>query len=96
MDFAFLLVLVGSVALAVVTVVVRTWSLHQRIYSLEDRVGVVEGVQTREVKIRAAQSRTPKAHSDELLLAQLQTNPTRKRNWWENPNLPVTQNTSKG
>lgn len=96
MDFAFILVLVGSVALAVTAVVVRTWSLHQRIYSLEDRVGVIEGVQTREVKIRAAQSRTPKIQADEALLAQLQSQPIRRKNWWETSTLPSAQQTTKG
>lgn len=97
MDFAFIAILVGSVALSVVTVVVRTWSLHQRLYSLEDRVGVIEGVQTREVKIRAAQSRTPKIQADEALLAQLQSQPIRRKNWWETTSAaPSIQNTSKG
>lgn len=87
MDYALLVVFVGAIAVGVVSAVVKTWAFHQRLYSLEDRMGVLEGVQTREVKIRAAQSRLPKATSDEALMAQLQASPvqTKKKNWWEVP-----------
>lgn len=84
MDYVVLLVFTGALAVGVVGAVVRTWSLHSRLYSLEDRVGVLEGVQTREVKIRAAQSRQPKNNADDALVEQLRTvGSGRKKNWWE-------------
>lgn len=85
MDYAFLLVFTSAIALGVVSAVVRTWSLHRRVYSLEDRLGVLEGVQQREVKIRAAQARAPKGQADEDLFKAMQHTPTqgRKLNWWE-------------
>ena len=84
MDYAYLLIFTGAISVGVVAAVVKTWSFHTRLYSLEDRVSVVEGVQTREVKIRAAQSRSPKAENDQALLASMQSVQTpKKRNWWE-------------
>ena len=87
MELATILLLVAAVAVGVVSAVARTWSLHSRIYSLEDRVAVVEGVTQREVKIRAAQSRPPNLAKDEALLKELtskaSSSPGRKLNWWE-------------
>lgn len=87
MDYALLLVFTGAIAVGVISAVVKTWSFHTRLYSLEDRVAVMEGVQTREVKIRAAQARTPKANSDEALMSQLSGAGVsiKKKNWWEVP-----------
>jgi hypothetical protein len=91
MDYATILLLVAAVAVGVVSAVVRTWAIHARLYSLEDRLSVVEGVTTREVKIRAAQSRPPRYDRDEAALKELSnlrpesakyTGP-----WWKNPAL---------
>jgi len=90
-NFAVTLLIVSGIAVGVVSAVIRTWSLHARLYSLEDRISVVEGVTTREVKIRAAQARHAKPSKDEELAQSLlspQTQPvTKKLNWWET-NLP--------
>jgi hypothetical protein len=86
MEIAFILLLAAAVAVGVVSAVVRTWSLHARLYSLEDRVSVVEGVTQREVKIRAATSRAGRPTKDEDLLKELavaQTAPAKKLNFWE-------------
>lgn len=86
MDYALLLVVVGCLAVGVTGAVVKTWSLHRRTYSLEDRMGVLEGVQQREVKIRAAQARTPKSQDDQILLEHMKNvAPVKKKNWWEKP-----------
>lgn len=86
-NFAGILLVVACVAVGGVAAVVRTWSLHARLYSLEDRMAVVEGVTQREVKIRAAQSRRPTGQKDEEMLKELAgagTQPVqRKLNWWE-------------
>ena len=87
MEVATILLLVAAIAVGTVAAVARTWALHSRIYSLEDRVAVVEGVTQREVKIRAAQSRTPNLAKDEALLKELTAKASspqgRKVNWWE-------------
>ena len=83
-DYAILLVVTAGIAVGVVSSVVRTWALHRRVYSLEDRMGVLEGVQTREVKIRAAQARAPNSQADHALYNQLSSAPPmKKKNWWE-------------
>jgi len=90
-NFAVTLLIVSGIAVGVVSAVIRTWSLHARLYSLEDRMSVVEGVTTREVKIRAAQARHAKPSRDEELAQQLLapqvSTPAKKLNWWET-NLP--------
>lgn len=86
MDYALILLVVASIAVGVVAAVVRTWSLHARVYSLEDRVSVNEGITTREVKIRAAESRGKNRPGDEALFKELSANPVqpqRKKNFWE-------------
>lgn len=86
MEIATLLLISGSVAVGVVAAVVRTWSLHRRAYSLEDRMAVVEGILQREVKTRAAQERWRKPDKDQELLETMRNQkvqPTRQLNWWE-------------
>ena len=86
MDYALILLIVACIAVGAVAAVVRTWSLHARLYSLEDRVSVNEGITTREVKIRAAESRGKNRPADDALfkeLAAAQSAPPRKKNFWE-------------
>lgn len=91
MDYALVLVIVGCVAVGVTGAVIKTWSLHSRVYSLEDRVGILEGTLTREVKTRAAQERWKRPDKAEADLSALSAmakssappSPTRKYNWWE-------------
>jgi hypothetical protein len=81
---AVLLLIVASVAAGVVGAIVTTWSLRATIYSLEDRISVVEGITQREVKIRAGQARQMKTPKDEELLKDLRAAPvSRQPNWWE-------------
>lgn len=86
MDYALILLIVACVAVGAVAAVVRTWSLHARLYSLEDRVSVNEGITTREVKIRAADSRGKNRLSEDALMASWVQKPIvqdRKKNFWE-------------
>jgi len=88
LEFATFLLLASACAVGVAAAVARTWSLHSRLYSLEDRVSVLEGVTQREVKIRAAETRLRKPSKDEeLLVAKLAATEavTTKKNWWELP-----------
>lgn len=83
---AGILLIVACVAAGVTGAVLRTWSLHSRLYSLEDRMAVVEGVTQREVKIRAGQARQARPDKDAALLEALKPTgvaPPRKANWWE-------------
>lgn len=90
-ESAVILLVLSAIAVGVVSAVVTTWSLRARLYSLEDRLNVVEGVTQREVKIRAAQSRPAKLSADEVALNQLaalQAKPaTFQGPWWMNPKL---------
>jgi outer membrane biogenesis lipoprotein LolB len=87
METATILLLVGCVAVGVVSAVLRTWSLHSRTYSLEDRIAIVEGTLQREVKTRAAQERWKKPDKTEALAVELlgKPIPTKQLNWWERP-----------
>jgi len=91
MEVATILLVLACIAVGVVSAVVTTWSLRARLYSLEDRVGIIEGVTQREVKIRAAQSRSPKSTSDNIALEQLKllgNQPAAYQGpWWMNPAL---------
>lgn len=90
MEYAVLLTIVGAVAVGVVAAVARTWSLHSRLYSLEDRLAVLESVQQREVKIRASAERWNKPKAEDLAIAaalQAQPAPAQKLPWYKSPNL---------
>jgi hypothetical protein len=90
MDYALLLVFTAAIAVGVAGSFARTWSFQRRLYSLEDRLSTVEGITTREVKIRAATSR-PRANSaaDEAI-AMAMANPKPAVStvpWYAQPNL---------
>lgn len=90
MDYALLLVFVSAIAVGVVSAVVRTWSFHRRLYSLEDRLSTVEGITQREVKIRAANARprTSTAAEDAIAMALANPKPAGVTvPWWNSPNL---------
>ena len=84
-SFSVILLIVACVAVGSVAGVIRTWSLHSRLYSLEDRLAIVEGNLTREVKARAGQERWKKPDKDLELLSKMQAppEPTKRMNWWE-------------
>lgn len=84
---AVILLIVSAVAVGVVSAVVATWRLRVSLYELTDAVNVLQGVQTREVKVRAAQESVKRrATKDDAVLADLANGgavPARKPNWWE-------------
>lgn len=83
MEFGLVLLISSVLAGGVIGALVRTWSIHARLYSLEDRVNVVEGIVTREVKTRAATERWKKPSKDEELLLNAMNAPVRdNRPWW--------------
>lgn len=89
MELVVLLAVSIGIAGGVCGALLRTWSLHSRVYSLEDRVAVIEGNLTREVKTRAAMERHKSKGPDieELkLLGQAAQGaaPAKRYNWWEN------------
>lgn len=92
MEYGLLLVVASVIAGGVSGALIRTWSLHSRLFSLETRVGIAEGVLTRETKTRAATERwkkTDKAEQEILELANQVKNssPQRQPNWWELPGV---------
>lgn len=90
MDYAIILLILSCVAVGVAGAVARTWGLHRRLYALEDRCTLLEGIQQREVKVRAAATRWQKTDQSEAMLKELvAAQPaSRKLNWWET--LPKT------
>lgn len=101
MDYALLLVVTAALAVGVAGSFARTWSFQRRLYSLEDRLSTVEGITTREVKIRASMSR-PRANSaadEAIALAMANPKPTVSNvPWYASPNLKrgSYSDTSKG
>lgn len=84
MEYAVFLLILACVCVGVVSAVVHTWSLRARLYSLEDRLAIVEGSLTREVKARAGQERWKKPDKDLELFKQLQQPvPQPKYNFWQ-------------
>lgn len=86
-EYAVLLLIAAVIAVGVVAAVVTTWGLRARLYSLEERMELVEGGLLRETKARAGAERWKKPDKDAAILAELQTAPAKRRNWWE-LNLP--------
>lgn len=84
---AVVLLIVCCVAGGVTSAVVSTWRLRVTLYELQDAVNVLQGVQTREVKVRAAQESVKRrATKDDAVLADLQISgapAARQLNWWE-------------
>lgn len=96
MDYAVLLLILGSVAAGVTAAVVTTWRLRARLYSLEDLTTRLEGHVLRETKARAAAERWKKPDADAALLSQLQAPaPTKKYNFWQR-DLPRSVPVAKG
>jgi hypothetical protein len=90
MDAAFFLLLAASVSVGVVSAVVTTWSLRARLFSLEDRTTILEGVTQREVKIRAAAERWGGKRSkdeEKVIEALQQPQQAQPYQWWNDPRL---------
>ena len=92
MEYGLLVVISAVIAGGVVGAMLRMWSVASRLYSLENRVNLVEGITTREVKIRASAERWKKPTADEAELASRLLHPqepkaTSSHAWWNNPAL---------
>jgi len=90
--FALILLIAGCIAAGVVAAVIHTWSLRALAFSLDTRLGVVEGTLLREVKARAGQERWKKPDKDKEEMLRALTGgdppqPAKKYNFWET-NLP--------
>jgi hypothetical protein len=87
MEVATILLITSCVAAGVVSAIVVTWRLRSDLYSFGDRLSVVEGIQTREVKIRAGAERGRRLSADEEALKVAIEHPpasqTRRLNFWE-------------
>lgn len=91
METALLVAIALCIAAGVTGALIRSWSILSRLYSLEDRVGIIEGTVTREVKVRAAAERWKKPSKDEAaIVAALEAPPEPKiqKAWWENLGAP--------
>ena len=88
-SFTGLTVLVVSLITgAVVGGLIRAWSILSLLYSVQDRVAVVEGTLLREVKTRAANERFKRPEKDitgldPAVLAQVKPEP--QKPFWQNP-----------
>lgn len=84
MDIAFLALIAAVVAAGVLSAAVRAWSILSRLYSLEDRVNIVEGTLQREVKTRAAGVRWSKRDAEQAILEAALENPKPQSAlpWW--------------
>jgi len=85
LEIALFLLSLSGIAAGVAGAFLRTWSIHSRLYSLEDRTSVVEGIQQREVKIRAAEAkfRRPTAMEESIEAHLTQKAPPKKEPWWK-------------
>lgn len=92
MEYGLLLLVACGVGGGVLGALLRTWAILSQLHALEDRLSIVEGIQTREVKTRAAVERWKKPSADELAVVNaLQQAPPQKSAvpFWMNPgNLP--------
>lgn len=70
MDLALLVIFVGGIVAGVCSFLAATWHFHQRLYSLEDTVALLEGIVNREVKARAGMTRSMKKDPIEAELEQ--------------------------
>lgn len=90
MEYGLLALIAAVIAGGVSGALLRVWSIASRLYSQETRLSVLEGVSSREVKIRAANERwkKPSAAEDAVLAALANPPaPSSPANWWQNPNL---------
>lgn len=64
METAILLLILACLAAGVTGTLFTAWNVRARLYSLEYRLGQVEGTVTREVKLRAGETRWKRAEKD--------------------------------
>lgn len=86
MEYGLLLLITAVVSGGALGAIVRAWSMSSRLYSLEDRVMILEGVTQREVKIRASESRWRKPSKDEDFIEKVFANQkeskAKAKAWW--------------
>lgn len=91
MDLALIFLIAAALSGGILGAIIRAWSIHSLLYSLQDRLLVVEGVTQREVKIRAGQERWKRPAKDEELARELMKNAAPavayQGPWWTNPAL---------
>ena len=87
MSIEYLLLPLACFGLGVIGAIAGTWTIHGRLYSLEDRQSVMEGSLLREVKSRAATERWKKQSIEEAAIeSALQAPPAaepRKAKWFQ-------------
>ena len=89
-EYAIILLIACVIGGGVCGAVLRSWSIDRRLYSLEVAVAELQGLVTREVKIRAAQTRTPNAKIEREAAELLKANgggqqplPVGAVEWWK-------------
>jgi len=90
MEYVYVGVICAAIAGSVLGALVRGWSILSRLYSLEDRLNIVEGTLSREVKVRAANGRWNKRDAEDAILAAALEKPDRSASvtgqaplpWW--------------
>jgi hypothetical protein len=89
MELGIVLLITCIVAGGIAGALLRTWSIHSRLYSLSDRLNIVEGILQREVKTRAATERWKRPSRDEEAVSAALLNPPPAQHvpWWNNPAL---------
>jgi hypothetical protein len=87
LEVAIFLLFSAALAASVLGGVIRGWSILSRLYSLEDRVAVVEGTLLREVKTRAGLERGKNLARNvhEIDPKILEQKPAVTQPWWTNP-----------
>lgn len=89
-SYAIILLIACIVGGGVCGAVLRSWALDRRLSSVEFAVAELQGTLTREVKIRAAQSRTPGSKLEREAAELLKANaggqmplPASPVEWWK-------------
>lgn len=85
MEHGLLVLIAAVVGGGVLGALLRAWSFHARLYSLESRLVTVETGLLREQKVRASEVRWKKATKEEELIEAAMNNPapSRPKFWWE-------------
>jgi hypothetical protein len=91
MDTALYMVLSVGFAVSLLTCLALNWKIHTQLYSAQDRLSVLEGIVTREVKIRASNERWNKVRQSdsaiEAALASGPVQPPKKVPWYRDPRI---------
>lgn len=85
MDYAILVMISVAIGAGVFGAIARGWSLSSRLYSLDDRMSLVETNLLREVRARAAGARWTKRDEQEDLIQQALLDQPKQQPlmWWQ-------------